>query len=244
MDKVSILGVNVASLTMDEAVEKINKMLSEDKSHTIYTPNSEIIMVASRDEEFKKALNQADLLTPDGIGVVKAAKILGRPIPGRVSGYDLIMRMLPELDRQGKSVFILGAKPGIAEQAAAKIKEQFNNVLITGTHDGYFDDDEEMISLINQGSPDFLMVCLGAPRQEKWIDKYKDRLNAKVIIGAGGSVDVIAGNVKRAPDFYIKHNLEWLYRVASQPKRIGRAMELPKFGFTVIGYRLKHGKKK
>lgn len=234
MKTINILGVNIANITMEQAKEKVIEFLDGDKLSAIYTPNSEMIDYATNDEEFFKVLNAADLNIPDGIGVVYASKILGDPIKERVAGIDLVYEILPILAEQKKSIYLLGANPGVAETAAKKLAEKYPGLVIAGTHDGYFTDDEKVIELINDASPDFLMVCLGFPKQEFWIDKYKDRLNAKVAIGAGGTLDVFAGTVMRAPEFYQKHGIEWLYRLVKQPSRFVRMLSLPKFGLKVL----------
>ncbi len=236
MESINILGVKVNNVTMNEAVDRAFKYLSDDKANVVYTPNSEIILAASNDSEFTEIINSADLIIPDGIGVVYGSKILGQALPERVAGFDLVCLLFEKMAKAGKSVFLLGAKPGVADVAAEKLKEKYKGLVIAGTNDGYFkdEDDEKIIAKINDAAPDFLMVCLGFPKQEKWIYKYKDVLNAKLMIGAGGCIDVFAGNVMRAPEFYCKHGLEWFYRLMKQPSRFVRMLALPKFGLKVL----------
>lgn len=239
MSKVNILGVQVDSLSMAEATERVKEYLDgEERGRVIYTPNSEIIMAAKEEAGFKVVLNSADLVVPDGIGVVKAGKILGTPIPERVGGFDLTCSVMPYLDSQKKSLFIFGGKPGVAEKAAENLSKQYPGIVMAGTNDGYFSDDEPIVQKISAAAPDYLMVCLGAPKQEKWIAAHKNELNAKVIIGAGGSADVFAGTMNRAPEFFIKHNLEWLYRIV-KGKRFKRSLKLISFGMTVYASRLR-----
>lgn len=241
MEKVNILGVMVDSVTMAEAIERVKGFLSgERRGNVIYTPNSEIIMAAKEDDEFKDILNSADMVVPDGIGVVKASEILGHPMKERVGGFDLTSNIMPYLDTEKKSLFILGGKPGVAETAAENLKKEYPGIEIAGTNDGYFTEDGPIVDKVAKSSPDYLMVCLGAPKQEKWIAKYKDKLFAKVIIGAGGSADVFAGTMNRAPEFFIKHNLEWLYRIV-KGKRFKRSLKLFAFGLAVYASK---GKKK
>ncbi len=233
MSKVSIFGVNIDAVPMDEALNILKGFLdNEVRGNVIFTPNSEIVMSAKEDEDFKAILNSASLIVPDGIGVVKAGKILGTPIPERVGGFDLSSNIMPYLNEKKKSLFILGGKPSVAEKAAENLKAQYPDLVIAGTNDGYFNDDEKIVEKIAATCCDFLMVCLGSPKQEEFIYKYKDRLFAKAIIGAGGSADVFAGEVMRAPEFYIKHNLEWLYRIV-KGKRLKRSLKLFKFAFSV-----------
>ena len=141
----------------------------------------------------------------------------------------------------GKTVYLFGSKPGVAELAKQNIESKYEGIEVVGISDGYFDTEKEkqIIADINDKKPDVLLVCLGAPKQEKWIYEHKDVLDVKVCLGVGGTLDVISGQSERAPEFYIKHNIEWLYRLKKQPSRIGRMMDLPKFGFTV----LLHGRK-
>lgn len=234
METVNILGVRVNKYTMEQSVEKATELLETDELSMIFTPNSEILLYASNNPNFAELLNQGDMVIPDGIGVVYGAKILGEPLKERVAGFDLVCKLLPVLAEKGKSIYLLGAKPGVAETAAENLKAQYPALVVAGTHDGYFKDDQEVIDDINAANPDFLMVCLGFPKQEMWIYNNKHRLSAKVAIGAGGCLDVFAGTVQRAPQFYCDHGIEWLYRLIKQPSRFGRMLALPKFGLKVL----------
>ncbi len=234
METVNILGVHVNKYTMDEATKKAAELLETDECSMIFTPNSEILLYASNNPNFAELLNQGDMIIPDGIGVVYGAKILGEPLKERVAGFDLVCNLLPILAEKKKSIYLLGAKPGVAEMAAENLKAKYPDLVIAGTHDGYFKEDDEVIESINAAKPDFLMVCLGFPKQEIWIYNNKHRLNAKVAIGAGGCLDVFAGTVQRAPQFYCDHGIEWLYRLIKQPSRFGRMLALPKFGLKVL----------
>jgi len=220
--KVEILGVKIDNITMEQAVSKVDSFF-DGKTHTVFTPNPEIIMLAQKDEELRKALNNADILLPDGIGVVIGAKLIGKPLPERVAGFDFSCNLL----KTDRTFYLFGAKPGVAEIAAEKLKAQ--GTKIVGTHDGYFNDDTEIINDINNKKPDILLVCLGAPKQEKWIYKNKDKLNVALCLGVGGTLDVIAGTAKRAPMIYQKLYIEWLYRAVKDPARIPRLMALPHF---------------
>ena len=235
-DKVNILGVWVDMVNIPRAVDKIMQFFDDDGLHKVYTPNSEIIMAAYKDDNFRDILNDAELLTADGIGVVYASKILGKPITERAAGYDILCEVLERIKGTSRSVFLFGGKPGVAELAEEKLKERFPGIVIAGTRNGYFkpEEEEDIVSQINSSGAELLLVCLGAPKQELWINKYKDKLNVKVARGVGGSLDVFAGTALRAPDFYCKHGLEWFYRLMKQPSRAGRMLALPKFGFTVL----------
>ena len=235
-DKVNILGVWVDMVNIPRAVDKIMQFFNDDGLHKVYTPNSEIIMAAYKDDNFRDILNDAELLTADGIGVVYASKILGKPITERAAGYDILCEILERIKGTSRSVFLFGGKPGVAEIAEEKLKERYPGLVIAGTRNGYFkpEEEENIVSQINSSGAELLLVCLGAPKQELWINKYKDKLNVKVAMGVGGSLDVFAGTALRAPDFYCKHGLEWFYRLMKQPSRAGRMLALPKFGFTVL----------
>lgn len=235
---IEILGVNIDNITAAEALKKAEALLNNDSGKTamIFTPNPEIVMAAYNDESFMKILNSADLCTADGIGVVYASKILKTPFPERVAGFDLTCALLDKISKTGDGVFLFGSKPGVAEKAAQNLKEMYNGLNIVGTHHGYFNENDELgiIEKINNSGAKLLLVCLGAPKQEKWIYQNREKLNVNLCMGVGGAVDVFAGNVKRAPEFMIKMNLEWFYRLMKQPSRIGRFGALPKFMFTVM----------
>ena len=207
-----ILGIRIDKVNMKEAVEKAKECLKENKLHMIFTPNPEMIINANEDEEFKTILNSSFLNIPDGNGVVWASKQINEPLEERVAGFDFIHKLFGLGKDSNISFYFLGAKPQIAEKAKEKLEEKYENIKIVGTHDGYFseNDEENIVSDINNSKAAVLLVALGAPKQEKFIYKYKDKLNCKIAIGVGGCFDVISGNVKRAPDLFIKLKLEWL----------------------------------
>ncbi len=236
-EKVNILGVKVDKVTVDEASDIIMEYIrSKEKAASVFTPNSEIIMMGYRDSEFRDILNSSELLTADGIGVVYASKIVKNPICERAAGYDIACSVLSKLAKEDGSVYLFGSKPGVAEAAGKNIVKEYPGIKIAGYSDGYFDEEKEktIISNINRANPDLVFVCLGAPKQEKWISSHKKELPNAVYMGIGGSLDVFAGNVKRAPEFYTKHGIEWLYRLCKQPSRFIRMLELPRFGFKVL----------
>ncbi len=239
--KLNVLGTFIDTYTMEETKERIVSAMDGDAPFCVYTPNSEILLHAYKNPDYKDVLNRGDLVTPDGIGVVHASKILGKPLPERVGGFDLSNRVLDTIKGTGKRVYLFGGAPSVAEKAGERIKVLYPGTVICGTSDGYFDEEKEkkIILDINEKKPDLLFVCLGFPKQEFWIDAHKDALSAKVIMGLGGSLDVYAGNVKRAPEGFQKLGLEWLYRLLKQPSRFIRMLALPKFGLTV----LLHGRK-
>lgn len=233
---VKIFGVRFDNVDADEANKQFIALMGSDRLGMIYTPNTEIIMKAQDDPEFKAILNEGDLVVPDGIGVVLASKIHHLGLTERVPGIELMTMMLEYCNRTGKSIYLFGGQPKVAEMAAVKIKETYPNLKIAGTRDGFFESYQELNILdeINEKKPDILFVALGAHKQEKWISKYKKTINAKVAMGVGGSLDVWAGTAKRAPLFFQKTGLEWFYRLLKQPTRIMRMMSLPKFMIKVI----------
>ncbi len=240
-NKLNVLGVGVDTYSMTEAADVLVSAMDKDAPFAVYTPNSEIILYAYKNPDYLEIINRGDMITPDGIGVVHASKILKRPLKERVGGFDLANMVLDKIAGTGKKVYLFGGKPGVAEDAAKKICELYPGTEICGTADGYFDAEKEqnIIADIREKKPDLLFVCLGFPKQETWIDAHKNELNAKVFMGIGGSLDVFAGTVKRAPVAFQKLGLEWLYRLLKQPSRFIRMLALPKFGFTVLF----HGKK-
>ncbi|MFW5648212.1 MAG: WecB/TagA/CpsF family glycosyltransferase [Candidatus Alkaliphilus sp. MAG34] len=229
-----IMGISIDRVNMEEAYNRFKMFMGKNKLHTIYTPNTEIIMMAQHDYELKEILNTGDLVIPDGIGLVYASKILGKQLKERVTGVDLMTRILQYCNKEERSIFILGGKPGIAELATKNITKVFPQIEIKGVRDGYFKEEEEqcIIDTINTLEPDVLFVALGVPRQEKWINKH--HLKVRVAMGVGGSIDIWAGTVKRAPIFFQRLGLEWLYRLFKEPWRYRRMAVLPKFLINVI----------
>ncbi len=232
---VEILGVPVASLTMGEAVEQAERWMDERHGALIATANAEMIMNATRDEELLEILRAADLVVPDGAGTVWAAHHLGHEMPERVAGYDLAQALLKRAPENNRRVFFFGSAPGVAEKAKQKAEVMYPGIQVVGVRNGYFSEMEEptIIREIREAQPDLLLAALGVPKQEKWLKKHKNELDVPVSIGVGGTLDVMAGTVKRAPLWVQKAKLEWLFRGILQPKRAGRLLALPKFVFRV-----------
>ena len=227
---------------MAEATEKALKLMERKDAAYIVTPNPEIVMLCRQDPNLLSAVNHASIVLPDGIGIVKGARILGTPLKEKIPGIEFAEALFNLMAKRRMSVFLLGAKPQIAEEAARRLKERFKGLNVVGANDGYFTDDAPVIEKINDASPDLLLVCLGAPKQELWMQKNAPLLEVGLMAGLGGSMDVFACVAERAPESWRKLNLEWLYRLKEDPSRAGRMMNLPKFGFAVIGKRL-FGKK-
>ena len=225
--KTEILGISFDNLSREEAKKAGSAMLHSPDFHYVVTPNPEFILAAERDSEFRTLLNRANLVLPDGIGVVYSSRILGTPLKERVAGFDFACDMLHVLNEMGGRLYLLGAKPGVAEEAGRRILETYPNITLCGTHDGYFQDSDPVACEVAQANPDLLFVCLGAPKQEKWMTRYGAITGAKLAIGLGGALDVFAGNIQRAPAAWQKLGLEWAYRLSKEPKRIGRMAKLP-----------------
>lgn len=230
-NSVEIVGVDIDNITFEDATKKLDEFLNGEDLKMIFTPNSEILVDAVQDPHFTKILNSGDLVIPDGIGVVIASRFYGKPIKERVTGYDLMCKLIELAYYNDKSIYFLGGKEGVAEEAAENIREKYENIKIVGMHNGYFDEEEEkiIINSIIELKPDIIFVALGAPKQENWIYENRHKLQAKIAMGVGGSIDGIAGRVKRAPSFYQKAGLEWFYRLIQEPKRFKRVLKLPKF---------------
>ena len=240
--RTDVLGVAFDDLTMEQAVETAAGMLAAGGFHYAVTPNAEFVQRAEKDEQFCAALNGADLVLPDGIGVVHAAKILGRPLRGRLPGCDFAAALCGRMAQDGKKLFLLGAKPGVAEQAAENLKKDHPGLTICGIHDGYFAEDGPVVEAIRAAEADVVFVCLGAPKQEYWMREHGPDTGAAFLIGLGGSLDVFAGTVKRAPELWQKLGLEWLYRLLKQPSRIGRMAKLPLFLLSAVKVKRKERK--
>ena len=237
--KKEILGVNFDDLTWEEAAQAGAALLEEDRFHYVVTPNPEFILAAEKDREFLQVLNGADLVLADGIGVVYSAKIQGTPLKGRVPGIEFATDMLRVLDGMGGRLYLLGSKPGVGEQAGRRITEQHPNIVLCGTQDGYFKDEEASLLKVAAARPDLLFVCLGAPKQEKWMARWGRHTGARLAIGLGGALDVFAGKVERAPESWQKLGLEWAYRLKKEPQRAGRMARLPLVLVKAAGKRFK-----
>lgn len=241
--KEEILGTKITVGTPQEVYHFCSDLLEKGKENAksegfeettkIYTPNPEIVMKAEKDLNYREVLNRGSLVVPDGIGVVLASRFRFGKIKKRITGIDLLGHLLSVAAEQGKSVYLLGSKPGVAEEAGVRMIETYPNLIIAGAHHGYFGEDEErrLVSQIAATNPDLLVVALGAPKQEYFIDRYSAEIGVRAAIGVGGALDVWSGNVIRAPKFISKIGMEWLYRVIKQPSRIPRLAVIPKFIF-------------
>ena len=244
MESMRILDVRVDRVDRAQALDQCVRGMENNAPFVVVTPNSEIVVRANEDTRLKQIIEHANLVVPDGIGLVIGSKIVKKPLTERVTGIDLMGALLKHANETKKTVYLLGGKPGIAEKAGSNIARQYPNLTLVGTHHGYFSgvhtkkvghaEEKQIVEEIESKKPDLLFVALGAPGQEYFIDTYKSVLNAKLLMGVGGSLDVISGEVKRAPEFYQKAGLEWLYRLMKEPSRMGRMMALPEFMIKVI----------
>ena len=244
MERVSIFGVNIHNITLEETVSRLREYLKGEELKRIYTPNTEIVMAAKEDENLKTLLNKGDLIIPDGIGLIYGSRIQGKPLKERVTGFDTSIELLKIANEKGYSLYLLGGKEGVAREAAENIKKDYPNVKIAGYHHGFFkgshigfkDHEEELkiVEDINNSNPDIIFVGLGFPRQEIWIDRNYSRIKGRVIIGNGGVMDILSGNSKRAPEIFQRLGLEWFYRLIKEPSRFKRQLALPKFMLQVI----------
>ena len=249
-NRINIRGVFFNNVTFNEAVDTLISRLDDGEQTALYTPNSEIVQACIESPELFDIINSAEMIVPDGIGVVKAGRILGTPFKGgKVAGIEVGEAVLSRVSGTEHKVFLLGGKPGIADAAQEKLLEKYPGINFVGTNDGYFKkegaENDAVIEKINASGADVLFVCLGAPAQEKWI--YNNRASmpsVKLMMGLGGSLDGYAGVVNRAPKLFIKLGLEWFYRLLKEPKRIGRMMKLPKFYIGTWAYKLRNKKAK
>ena len=237
--KTDVLGVLYDNVTMEEALEKGRRILLGDETCYCVTPNAEMAYEALRDDAFRDLLNGAELVLPDGAGVVLGAKILKTPLKQKVAGVEFAQNMLSVMEELCARLYLLGSKPGVGEMAAEKMKQMAPGLNICGISDGYYSDEQEILDRINRSGADVLFVCLGSPRQELFMQKYQSLLNVKLMCGLGGTLDSIAGTVKRAPQWMIRLQLEWLYRLIKEPRRFKRMLRLPKFILAAVKKRMK-----
>ncbi|MGE5587900.1 MAG: WecB/TagA/CpsF family glycosyltransferase [Clostridia bacterium] len=238
---VEILGLRVHKVDMAEAVRRVRQMLAaNDRTHQVVTLNSEMAMLAQKDRDLASIINEADLVVPDGAGVVWASRVLGAPLPERVAGFDLLLEVAGCAGAEGWPVFLLGAAPGVADEAAAGLAARVPRLRVAGTHHGFFGerDERDIVDKIAASGARLVFVAMGAPRQDRWIARNKAHLPPSVCIGVGGSLDVLAGRVSRAPKWIGEMGFEWLYRLVREPRRFSRMLALPRFMARVVAERL------
>ena len=233
MDALPILGLPVHPVSTDDALRFFEDAIAAESRvpHHVVTADASMVVLARRDPELRAIIVGADLVTPDGAGILWASRLLHTPITQKVSGVDLVAHACRLSAERGWRLFFLGAAPGVAEEAAERLRARFPGVQIVGTQDGYFPPEQEasVVTQVQAARPDILFVAFGIPRQEKWITRHKAALGVPVALGIGGSFDVHSGRVQRAPVWMQEHGMEWLHRLAANPKKIGKVLTLPKF---------------
>ncbi|MEW6723767.1 MAG: WecB/TagA/CpsF family glycosyltransferase [Bacillota bacterium] len=236
--RIDIMGVGFDPVSLEEAVTLVVGWVGKAPARAVVTPNSEIVEAAQSHAELRQALVRADLAIPDGIGVIWASRILGRPLAERVTGADLVHRLLEEGHVRGWRLFLLGARPGVAEKAAYRLAQTHPGLVICGTHHGYFSEAEacSVAQRVFDACPDLVLVGMGSPRQELWIDRYRQQAPGGVFLGVGGVVDLWAGMAPRAPAWMRRANLEWLYRIVVF-RRFRRAVALLRFAGRTLSHR-------
>jgi N-acetylglucosaminyldiphosphoundecaprenol N-acetyl-beta-D-mannosaminyltransferase len=240
--RVNLLGAEIDALSMDDIVERAAALVRDYRPYRIMTLNPEFLYQAQSDQELLELCRRADIVTADGVGIVWACRVAGQPVPERVTGIDLMLRLAERAAAENWSIYLFGAAPGVAGEAADKLSRDFPGLRIAGTQHGYFQGDEEdrIAADINKAKTDLLFVALGAPKQEIWIDRYFGKFGSGVAVGVGGSFDVLSGRVRRAPRWVRQLHLEWLSRLLRDPSRWRRQLILPLFAWTVIRhYKLK-----
>ncbi|WP_052947400.1 WecB/TagA/CpsF family glycosyltransferase [Aneurinibacillus tyrosinisolvens] len=235
-NRVEILDVPFLCATHVETVDVLTNLIDENKKVQVITANPEIVMMGRQNAAYMKLLKKADVITPDGIGIVLASRWIGKPLPERVAGYELLHALMRQANKYGWKYVLVGASPSSCDGAAEKLQEMYPDACYAGHFNGYFStkDEKNIIEYIKEVEPQLLFVGLGAPRQEEWIAHQLPNLPVNVAMGVGGSFDVLSGAVKRAPLLWQKLYIEWLYRLLSQPKRWRRQLLLPRFAFTVL----------
>ena len=244
MEKVSIFGINICNISFEENKKILEKFLESDKLNRIYTPNTEIVMAAREDNDLKNIINSGELVICDGIGLIYGAKIRKKPLKERVTGFDTSMELLKLADEKGLNLYFLGGKEGVSKKACENVQKKYKNLKVCGYHNGYFpgshmgvdnsEEEKNIIDEINSKNVNIIFVGLGFPKQEIWIDKNFHKIKANIIIGNGGVLDILAGQAKRAPKIFIKLNLEWFYRLITNPSRFKRQLAIPKFLVSIL----------
>jgi N-acetylglucosaminyldiphosphoundecaprenol N-acetyl-beta-D-mannosaminyltransferase len=247
--RTTILGVRIDPLTMDEAIITFQRLIAKGRPALAVSVNVDICLKVQRDEELREIYRVADLVLVDGTPMMWAARCLGTPLPGRVSGSDLVPAFCATAAQQGYGIFLLGAAPGVAERARERLEQQHHGLRIVGTYApavGFEGDEHQTahaVEVVRQARPDVLFAAFGTPKQEKWLFRYRDRLGVPVSMGVGSTFDYLAGRLKRAPTWMQWAGIEWIYRLKQEPRRLWRRYLLddPPFVYHVLKQRLRQG---
>lgn len=238
-----VLRVPIAQATPEQALAEAERLYERDEPAFIAHTNAHTVNLAYEDPEYLGVLRRADLVLNDGKGMILAGRLLGRRFPRDMNGNYFTPLLLERCAQRGWPVFFLGAGPGVAAEAASMLETRFPGLKIAGTHDGFFATDDDAIAAIRDSGAEIVLVGMGNPLQERWIDRCIDRTGARIGVGVGAFFDFITGNVPRAPDWMNRYGLEWVHRLAQEPKRMWRRYILgnPKFIWRVLKQRLGHG---
>lgn len=239
-----VLGYDFVNNSMNEFVDEMHLRIKNGKKTFVVTANPEIITYANTHPHYEKVLKQANFIIPDGVGITIASKLLGNPLQERITGFDFMTELLRISDKKQYKVYFLGTQPGVIDQTVHNIKQVFPNIDVAGFHHGFFEEDQQIINEIKKTEPDIIFLGLGFPKQEEWIANNKHHFHKGLFIGLGGCFNVWAGVVKRAPKFWRQLNLEWAYRIISEPTRLKRSIAIPQFVFRVINSKYRKSTKK
>lgn len=243
LEAIPLHGLVVHRVSMEETLEAIDRFISSCTPHHVVTLDSSMCVIARDDPTLQSIVSHAELVTPDSAGVVWACRRLGTPLKERVSGVEIVDRLCSLSPSRGYRLFFFGSAPGVAQAAAERMRSRYPGCQVVGTRDGFFTKEQEpqIVEQIKSARPDILCVALGIPLQEKWIHRFRDTLNVPVLIGVGGTFDVYSGRVKRAPVWMQRLNLEWLYRLLKNPRKISKVMTLPKFVLMTLRAQRRYG---
>lgn len=246
MIRVDVLGVDIDPLTMSELNDEVLRLSRQDGCSAVLNVNAHCLNLLRKDERLRRFFRQAEVVFSDGAGVILGARILGRRIPGRITYADWLPSLAVLAETENLSLFFLGSRPGVAEEAARKLTKQHPRLTISGALDGYFDhrsdssDNERILRTINAASPDILLLGMGMPLQERWLMENRERLNVRVALTGGAVFDYVAGELRRGPKILTDNGFEWLARLAIEPRRLWRRYLIgnPIFIFRVLRQRL------
>lgn len=227
---IKVLHINFIKATFNQFIKQLEEDLKTKQNKFIITANPEIVLYANDNPKYMELINSADYVTPDGIGIVKAAKTLGTPIPERITGYDTLIELLKIANKNNLSIYFLGSKEEVITATIDKVKKNYPNLKIAGYHNGYFKDDLAMQKEIIESKPDIVFAAIGFPKQEFFLNAMQNQRKSNALwMGVGGSFDVLSGTKKRAPKIFQNLHLEWAYRFITEPTRAGRMLAIPKF---------------
>ncbi|KID41733.1 WecB/TagA/CpsF family glycosyltransferase [Fructilactobacillus fructivorans] len=224
----NIVSIPFVNTTFNDFMRTLEARINDHKNTFVVTANPEIVVYADHHPQYQKILKSATYVVPDGIGIIKGAQMLNDPISERITGYDIFCRLLEWGNQNNKSAYFLGAKPEVVFDLRKILTVNYPNLNIVGMQDGYFKNETPIVSTIENHDIDMIFVATGFPFQEEFIEKYRNKNNG-LWIGVGGSFDVLAGHTQRAPQFWIDHHIEWLYRLIKQPTRFKRMLAIPEF---------------